>query len=244
MPALPLLSARRRKRSRLALALAGGVLLVGASPWVGLHLPMRWSARLVGLEAAAGLRLRSGLCAARMLARRPIVLLGDSRLEALGAGGSEVRGRVVVPATLPGSTARFWAATVRTTALEAAPATYVVWLGVNDLLHDRADAGTVLSSLRAITDRALQAQESSVVVLEQIPVRLPNAGEAARIDRASQAVNQGLVRIARTRSRVTVVPLFERFAACGECYADALHPSARGEREIGRLLAAAVRAVR
>jgi lysophospholipase L1-like esterase len=195
------------------------------------------------------LRVRFAFMAARVLGKRPVVLIGDSRFDQLGSAGLGSNDELVVCAGVAGATARVWSSVLATTGPSARPATFVVWLGVNDLVNEGTTARATVRHLQAIADQLAQGAQPRVLLLEQIPVRLPASPEAERIAVAVDEINRALAAIAQRDARVELVPLWTRFGGgaaggsdpCKDCYADALHLSEHGDRVLRELLDDALR---
>jgi lysophospholipase L1-like esterase len=218
-----------------------------ALAWLGLRGDAWWSVRLLGLQTAAGLRVHGGLGAARLLGRSALVLLGDSRLEMMGSDGIDPGGRWLVPAGLSGTTARLWSGVLASEERGTAPVVFVIWLGVNDVVNERASGDDVVRRLRAITDYALRGSDDRVLLLEQFPLALPPSAEAARVERELRVINSGLAAMAEADARVDLLPLWTRLGAqrgadgCADCLLDALHLNERGNAFVRELLSAALR---
>jgi lysophospholipase L1-like esterase len=234
---------RAKKHARaVTIGVVISALSAGAIGWAFARVPLRLVGRVVGIEAAMGLRVRSGLAAAALLGRRGLVMLGDSRFESLGIDWLQADDRMVVPAALAGATARGWNDALRCASFAATPTTLVVWLGVNDMVNERASGAETLRRLQAIVACAQQGAANRVLLLEQIPVRLSPAVENARIEQELRAINAGLDELAQRSDRVELLPLWSRFggdgatAACADCYDDGLHLNARGEAFLRGLL--------
>lgn len=228
---------------------AVAVTAVGALGWCSLRAPVSQIARVIGDGPAAKLRLRAGLGASRMLGRRALVMLGDSRLEQLGVDGLGAGDRLIVRAAVAGTTARFWSGCVNAVPLGDGPSTFVIWLGINDVFLQLTPPDRVLGYLRAIASDVLRGPENRVLLLEQIPLSGSADEGTRRLERASVEINRGLAELARELPRTRVLPLWTRFApgsaerVCGEqCYQDPLHLNEHGSRIVRQLLIAALRA--
>ena len=240
---------RKLVRRLVAGGIGGAVIGAAAFTWFALRPPMHWPVRVLGLERAASLRVRFAFMAARVLGKRAVVLIGDSRFDQLGSAGLGSRDELVVCAGISGATARVWSSVLAATGPSARPATLAVWLGVNDLLNERTSARDTVRHLEAIADLLANGAQSRVLLLEQIPVRLPASPEAERIAAAVDEINRGLAAIAQRDARVELVPLWTRFGGgaaagsdpCKDCYADELHLSEHGDRVLRDLLDDALR---
>lgn len=219
---------------RAALALALGLtLLCGAIALLvcgSVHRP----ARLLGTSHAVRARIALGGMLGAALGRDTMLLVGDSRVEALPspalAAGSPL---FVVNAGVSGASAQAW--------LELLPAragdeprygTAVWWAGLNDLLYGRANDATVADYVSRVALR-LRHHARRVLVVEQIPVRLGSVAESQALDARLAAVN------AEVRARLARDPGLSIFAihdrlrdADGQlarwCSDDGLHLNAAG----------------
>lgn len=239
-----------RLTRKLAIGAAFTVVVgAGALSWIALRAPMHWPIRLLGAERAASLRVRLGVIAAHALGRRPVIMIGDSRFDQLGFAGLGTSDELVVCAGFGGATARGWNAVLSASARSSQPATFVVWLGVNDLVNEVASGGDATRHLEAIIDRLARATPHRVLVLEQIPVRLPASPEQDRVAEAVVEINRALAALTARFPKVELVPLWARFGGgapaaaspCRDCYADALHLSEHGDAVLRALLAGALR---
>jgi hypothetical protein len=196
-----------------------------------------WSARRLALQLAAGVRVHAGLGAARLLRRKALVLVGDSRFAQMGMDAIDPGERQLVPAAFAGATARFWSAGLRGPRRGRPPVLFAIWLGVNDVVNEGASGAQVVRRLRAISEHALGGSDDRVLLVEQIPTRLRPSAEAARVDEELRAVNRGLAQIADRDARVWLLPLWARFEAAPDCMSDAVHLNERGNAFLRALLA-------
>jgi lysophospholipase L1-like esterase len=197
--------------------------------------------RVIGYEATAVLRIQSAVRMAQLLGRRPVVLLGDSRVESLGRQAIGGADDFVINAGISGTTARFWRELL--SAAETGGAVYVVWIGINDLVNAGASHEAVLHDLRAIVSRLVQNGATQVLLVEQIPTTVEAARQAS-ITAGILEINRGLLAMADSTAAVSTVALHARVqplqdgSPAASWYADGVHLNERGNALVRALLRA------
>lgn len=234
---------KRRQLGVLAalVALAGCGLFVLSSPQ-----RMRdW----VGLRPAVQLHTELGLLWDRSPSQRTLLLTGDSRLQELSGPLLEQSAWREVNVAQGGSTAGQWAQALEDRKPRAVNDTYdvaILWVGINDFLN-HASAMEATAEHIVTAARRLRGYAKRVIVLEQIPLRMPWDIEASRllsekvarlnpVLRARLSAEQGIelatIHDALRAPDGLLVPWFAR---------DGLHLSDEGRRWLRRHIASLVR---
>lgn len=217
------------------LAVVGVAAFAAGLGWAVLFGPRYYLGRVIGYEATAALRIKGAVRMAQVLGRRPVVLLGDSRIEALGREAIGRADDFVINAGISGTTARFWREALG--ASETDGAVYIVWLGINDLMNAGTPHEIVLDDLRAIAQRLVQNGAKQVLWLEQIPTTVKAARQAA-VTLGIVEINRGLLDLVRSSPVVSVLPLHARVQASQDAgpaaswYADGVHLNERGSAQV------------
>jgi lysophospholipase L1-like esterase len=207
--------------------------------WAVLFGPARRLGQVIGYEATAELRIHSAVRMAHLLGQRPVLLLGDSRVESLGRAAIGGADDFVINAGITGTTARFWREVL--SASDTGGAVYIVWIGINDLINVRAAHETVVHDLRAIVARLVQNGATRVLLLEQIPVTVKAARQAS-ITLGVLEINRALLALAVSAPTVSTLALHARVqppqdgSAPASWYADGVHLNERGNAQVRALL--------
>jgi lysophospholipase L1-like esterase len=232
-------------RRRFARVLTGAVVALLAfvvSLWLALAAPARFPRRLLGTVAFSALRLRGSLVLAPLARKHPVVLVGDSRMESLGGSLAGVRNAWAINIGLAGTTARFWRDALASRQLHHTDATFVLWVGINDLLVLGHRPATVAQDLEIVARRILGTWDArALIIVEQIPVRIEPESLNAEINRSVLALNRTFATLTTLSPRVVVLPLYARL--CGAdgrplstYYADGIHLNERGNRLLANSL--------
>jgi len=229
---------RRSRATRAALSLVLGLALgLGLAcsivAWLvcgSVHQP----ARLLGVTNAVRARITLGSLLSSALGREGVLLVGDSRIEALPSPSSSDRApRFVVNAGVSGTSAHAWLELLPSqTADGSRYGAAVWWAGVNDLLYGTASEAAVADDVSRIALR-LRHHARRVLVLEQSPVRLDSVARSRSLDARLVAVN---LRVAERLARepgLSVLAIHDRLRdADGQlarwCSDDGLHLNASG----------------
>ena len=192
------------------------------------------SARLLGTSRAVAARVALGSTLGAMLGRDTMLLVGDSRIEALPtptrASGAPL---FVINTGASGTSARAWLDLLPSWAAgdsryEAA----VWWAGVNDVLYGRVSEAAVAESVSLVALR-LRHHARRVLVVEQIPVRLASVAESRPLNARLAAVNGQVRRRLAPETGVSTLAIHDALRGAdgqlaGWCSNDGLHLNAAG----------------
>jgi hypothetical protein len=142
--------------------------------------------RIVAQQAAARITAALGYST--------VILIGDSRMAALGSLSIEQQPEpqsraFIFNLGLAGSTSQQWARHLETSWIGTPrTAIAVVWLGVNDMIHDGQSATPIAGHIRSIATH-LQPNSRAVVLLDQIAFPMERAPQFKHLATESQAIN-------------------------------------------------------
>lgn len=220
----------------------GASLVCSFAVWLALFGPRRYLTRLLGTSAFVGLRLRGSLRLAPLAGLRPVILIGDSRIEGIHPSSIESPGTLVTNAGISGSTAHQWRAMFGTFPTGERTSVFVVWAGINDLLYLQSTPRMVAAEMQRLVSCILAMRRSRVVVIEQIPVHVSPNSYDSMLNQSIAELNQQLGVLASRSPRIALMELHARLSTPGAraLYSDGLHLNERGNALIARLVRAAL----
>lgn len=195
------------------LCLVAVLVCAGAATVAVLGASVHASIRVLGRDNAIAARIEAGLTLAQIAGREGVLLVGDSRVEAMP--GPALHGAAhtfVVNAGVSGTTAEVWTAALPPRSSSRRYATAVLWAGVNDLLFGRAAAADVATRISHLALR-LRQYARRVRVIEQIPVRLAQLDASHALNARSAEINAGVRARLRREPAIAIVPLHDALRA-------------------------------
>lgn len=225
----------------LALSLLGVLVCGGAATAALVGASVHASIRVLGRDNAIAARIEAGLTLAQVAGRDGVLLVGDSRVEAMPRpalhGAAQT---LVVNAGVSGTTAEVWTAVLPPRSSRRLYATAVLWAGVNDLLFGRATAAEVAARISHLALR-LRQYARRVRVVEQIPVRLAQLDASHAFNARSAEINAQVRARLRREPGIAIVPLHDALRApdgqLSPTYSDdGLHLNPKGQGQLLRHL--------
>jgi lysophospholipase L1-like esterase len=173
----------------------------------------------------------------------PILLIGDSRAVGLGQPHFDQPRTIVFNMGVSGSTAAQWRTFLehlRVPYPEAATA--IIWLGVNDFIHDAAPAQVVAQHLRHVV-ATLHSKGDRVLILDQLPLDAKAAPLDGRVNIGSRDLN-ALFEAAplTTATLIRVSDLFVPNSSANSTpqLSDGIHLTSRGNEQVWHRITTAV----
>lgn len=176
-----------------------------------------------------------------------ILLIGDSRVAGLGHRSVDQPRSIVFNMGVSGSTASQWRTFLQHLHVPYPKvATTVIWLGVNDFIHDAASAQVVAQNLRHLAT-TLNSSGHRVFVLDQIALD----SKAGSIDPSANIRGQELNALFEakpftTATLVRISDIFEPTAGTNSTpqLSDGIHLRSRANEQVWRRITLAVVATR
>jgi lysophospholipase L1-like esterase len=171
-----------------------------------------------------------------------ILLIGDSRAESLGQAHFDKTRAIVFNMGVSGSTAAQWRSFLDLRVPYPKAATAIIWLGVNDFIHDAASAQVVAQHLRHVA-ATLNTKGYRVLILDQLPLDERAAPFDERVNVRSRELNALLEATPLTNATlVRVSDLFVPNSSTNSTpqLSDGIHLTLHGNEQVWRRITAAV----